>query len=279
MKKVIVLVAAISTFLWGQDSFVGERFEKGSINYADRTINAVGIGFIPENVINAGQARRAALRIAKQDALRQLIEIVNGVTVNSETTMRGAMLDDVIRSSVQGMIRGAYQVGEPRYLSDTSIEVEYQVKMSGISEIITPATGFAPAPVPGATALTPSPATAPAVSATSAISGLIIDARGLKLRPAMSPRLLDQNGDVVYGPGNYTREYAVTNGVTGYSKSLEAAQKDPRVQGNPLVIKALSAAGTNMADVVVGNSDVPRIQNANSSYGILKDCRVLILLD
>ena len=32
-------------------------------------------------------------------------------------------------------------------------------------------------------------------------------------------------------------------------------------------------------DVVVGNSDIMRIRSANSSYGILKDCRVLIVLD
>ena len=53
----------------------------------------------------------------------------------------------------------------------------------------------------------------------------------------MAPRILDQNGNAVYGPGTYDRSYAVTNGVAGYSKSLEAAQKDPRVLGNPLVVK------------------------------------------
>ena len=88
---IILLSATVSA-----QSFVGDTFEKGAINYSDRTISAVGIGFIPENVINAGQARRSALRIAKQDALRNLIEIVNGVVVNSETTISGAMFDDVI---------------------------------------------------------------------------------------------------------------------------------------------------------------------------------------
>ena len=108
------------------------QLDKGSINYSDQSISAIGIGFIPVNVINAGQARRMALRIAKQDALRQLIEIVNGVTLTSETTMSGAMVDDVINTKVRGFIRGARQVGGPKYLSDTSVEVEYSVPMSGI---------------------------------------------------------------------------------------------------------------------------------------------------
>ena len=272
MRTILSLLLGLGLLL-AQQEFVGETLDRGSINYADRTLRATGIGFIPENVINAGQARRAALRIAKQDALRQLIEIVNGVVVTSETTMSNAMFDDVIKSKVQGVIRGAYQVGEPKYLSDTSVEVTYEVKMSGISEIVIPAEGFA-APV----APTPAPTTEAAPTTTS-VTGLIIDARGLGVRPAMSPRLLDQNGGVVYGPANYTRQYAITNGVAGYSKSLKTAQNDPRVKGNPLIIKGVAANGTNKVDIVVGNADVMKIQSANSAYGILRDCRVMIVLD
>lgn len=66
MKKLISILFCLS-LLSAQSSFVGEQFDRGSINYSDRTIQATGIGFIPENVINAGQARRAALRIAKQE--------------------------------------------------------------------------------------------------------------------------------------------------------------------------------------------------------------------
>ena len=102
------------------------------------------VGFIPENVINAGQARRAAMRIAKQDALRQLIEIVNGVNVTSETTVSGAMFDDVIKTQVQGAIRGARRVGDPKYLSDTSVEVTYEVKMADISRVLLPMAEKAP---------------------------------------------------------------------------------------------------------------------------------------
>ena len=272
MKQLLSTVFILS-LLFGQSSFVGEQFERGSINYSDRTIQATGIGFIPEHVINAGQARRAALRIAKQDAMRQLIEIVNGVVVTSETTMSNAMFDDVIKSRVRGAIRGAVQVGEPRYLSDTSIEVTYEVPMSGISDVITPSTGFL---TPSPEAEAPSTSTAPT---TTAITGLIIDTRGLGIRPAMSPRIMDQNGGVVYGPGNYTREYAIQNGVVGYTKGLDKASEDERVKGNPLVIRGISVGGTNKVDVVISNADVMKIQTANSANGILRDCRVLFVLD
>ena len=108
---------------------------------------------------------------------------------------------------------------------------------------------------------------------------MIIDCTGLGIRPAMSPQILDQNGGIIYGPSNYTREYAIKNGVAGYARGLDAGKEDDRVKGNPLVVKGVAAAGTNNVDVVIGNSDIMRIRSANSSYGILKDCRVLIVLD
>ena len=277
MRQVLCATIIISSLLLGQDGFVGESFDRGSIDYNGRKVQATGIGFIPQNVINAGQARRSALRIAKQDALRQLIEIVNGVTLTSETTMSGAMFDDVIKTQVQGVIRGAFQVGDPKYLSDTSIEVVYEVPMSGISEVVIPPTGFLDPFAPTASASADAAATTEAPT-TGSVTGLIIDCTGLGIRPAMSPQILDQNGGVVYGPSNYTREYAIKNGVAGYAKGLDAGKGDDRVKGNPLVLKAVAVSGSNNVDVVIGNSDIMRIRSANSSYGILKDCRVLIVL-
>jgi len=270
MKKLISLSILLLSLSFAQG--VVTQLDKGSVNYSEQTISAIGIGFVPQNAINAGQARRLALRIAKQDALRQLIEIVNGVTLTSETTMSGAMVDDVISTKVRGFIRGARQNGDPKYLSDTSVEVEYSVPMSGISDLMLP-------PLTVAMAAPGEAVTAPSAPTAGGITGIIIDARGLKARPAMAPRILDQNGNAVYGPGTYSREYAVTNGVAGYSKSLEAAQKDARVMGNPLIIKGVATAGSNRTDITVSNADVSKIDSANRSYSVLKDCRVLILLD
>tara|TARA_B100001115_G_scaffold51651_1_gene38290 strand:+ start:134 stop:961 length:828 start_codon:yes stop_codon:yes gene_type:complete len=267
------IIAAIIALTFASSQGVVNQMDKGSINYSDRTISAIGIGFVPINAVNAGMARRLALRTAKQDALRQLIEIVNGVTLTSETTMSNAMVDDVISTKVQGFIRGARQVGDPKYLSDTSIEVEYSVPMSGISDIILPPANTAVA------SSAPSAGGAASAPTSGAVTGVIIDARGLNARPAMAPQILDQQGSAVYGPGKYSREYAVTNGVVGYSKTLEAAQKDPRVMGNPLILKGISTSGANRTDITISNADVSKLDGANRSYNVLQDCRVLILLD
>jgi len=288
MRPLFLAITFLVT-LSAQDNFIGDVFEKGSINYGDRTIQAIGIGFIPENVINAGQARRSAMRIAKQDALRQLIEIINGVNVTSETTVSGAMFDDMIKTQVQGAIRGARQIGQPKYLSDTSVEVVYEVKMADISRVLLPMAEKAPTltfddtnvSVSGTVASAPEQQQAGTDTGVKSggVTGIIIDGTGLGLRPAMSPRILNQGGSVVYGPGQYSRDYAAANGVAGYAKSLDQAKSDTRVQGNPLVIRAASASGSSSADVIISNADAGKLVVADGAAGLLKNCRVMIVLD
>ena len=285
MKNILLTVIILAS-LMAQDDFVGETFDRGSINYASRTIQATGIGFIPTNVINAGQARRSAMRIAKQDALRQLIEIVNGVNVTSETTVSGAMFDDVINTQVQGAIRGARKVGEPKYLSDTSVEVVYEVNMSNISRALLPMAEKAPVityeSVKSAGTISTGESTqdGSVVSPTSGgVTGIIIDGSGLGLRPAMSPRILNQSGTILYGPGQYDRDYAAANGVVGYAKTLEQAKTDARVQGNPLVLRGASASGTAKTDVIISNVDAGKLVSASRSAGLLQDCRIMFVLN
>jgi len=289
MRPLFLVITFLVT-LSAQNDFIGDVFENGSINYGDRTIQAIGIGFIPENVINAGQARRSAMRIAKQDALRQLIEIVNGVNVTSETTVSGAMFDDVIKTQVQGAIRGARRIGDPKYLSDTSVEVVYEVKMADISLVLLPMAEKAPTltfdnvnvTVSGTVAAAPEQqqaGTADTGVKSGGVTGIIIDGTGLGLRPAMSPRILNQGGSVVYGPGQYSRDYAAANGVVGYAKSLDQAKSDTRVQGNPLIIRGASTSGSTSADVIISNTDAGKLAVADGAAGLLKNCRVMIVLD
>ena len=272
---------------WGANDAV-QQVDNGAMNYSNGFVVATGIGAISPLAQNPGMARATAIRAAKVDAMRNLLEAVMAITVSSETTVRGAAIEnDVVKTSVEGMVRGARMRdidgdgrgsnSDIRYLSDTSIEIEMEVHMSGISEVILPSAGFAPAPAPTAGGA-PAPA-APAAPRPGTVTGLIIDARGLGLRPAMSPKVLDQNGGVIYGPGNFTREFAVKFGVAGYSKNLEQAQQDPRVVGNPMVVKGVGVQGANKADLVLAAGDISRVKGAESSGKFLSNCKVMILID
>ena len=289
MRFLLALILVFSSFLsaqwgWGSDDAVVE-VDNGAMNYSNGWITATGIGGISPQAQNPGMARGMAVRAAKIDAMRNLLETVLAVAVTSETSVRGAAVEnDVIKTKVKGMVKGArirdinedgrHDTNDFRYLSDTSIEIEMEIHMSGISSIVLPPAGYAEAQ---AGVAPPSAGTSAPTSGST--TGLIIDARGVGARPAMSPKILDQNGGVVYGPSSFTREYAIKYGVAGYSKDIEAAKSDPRVVGNPMVVRGIGVQGMNGTDIVVANVDAAGIRRAETSGKILSSCKVMIILD
>ena len=110
-------------------------------------------------------------------------------------------------------------------------------------------------------------------------TGLVVDARGIQARPAMSPRILDERGHEVFGTQNVDREYAVQQGMSGYARDLTAAQSNTRVTSSPLSIKGLRTEGAGRSDIVIANADADRLRGAAENIAFLKKCRVMIVLD
>ena len=70
-------------------------------------ITAEGFGFSDANRFSEPQARLMALRAAKIDAQRNLLEVINGVRVTAGTTVKDMMLEsDIIGTRVKGMLQG-----------------------------------------------------------------------------------------------------------------------------------------------------------------------------
>src|SRR6056297_627345 len=120
MKKGLILILII-TFLsipfYGQESHKIEKLENGEIDWTKLIIKAVGIG-APNPDLPQRAQRPAAKRAAKEDAKRNLLEIIQGVHVSSETTVENFMLkDDVIKSRVEGVLRG-FKEEKVKYMSD-----------------------------------------------------------------------------------------------------------------------------------------------------------------
>ncbi len=90
-------------------------------------LKAKGSAVPPPGVVSPVQARLMALRAAKIEALRNLLEQAQGVTIVGTTTVGDFMLkSDVIKSHVEGFIKGAW-VSEERLLADGSYEVEMEI--------------------------------------------------------------------------------------------------------------------------------------------------------
>lgn len=247
--------------------------DKGIINYEDGYVEAVGTGAPPERYMGKPNARPMALRAAQVDAYRNLLEIVQGVRIDSNTVVKDFMTEsDVVRASVEGLVKGA-KVMNKEYLSDGTVEVTVRMNLSGrMSQAVMPK-AFDKQPVSA-----PPPPAAPAPSG-DIFTGLVIDARGLAARPAMSPKVVDENGREVYGSMNVDRQYAIQQGMTGYARDLTAAQSNPRVTNNPVSVKGVKADGPGKCDIVISNADAEKIRASADNLSFLKKCRVMIVLD
>lgn len=92
---------------------------------------------VADDSLSSAQQRLMALRAAKEDAWRQLLEAAKGLQINSTTSVRDFMTqDDAIHSRVMGMIRGAQMVGQPLYLEDGSVEVDMRLDMNRIKYLV-----------------------------------------------------------------------------------------------------------------------------------------------
>ncbi|MCA2980387.1 MAG: hypothetical protein INH37_19115 [Myxococcaceae bacterium] len=206
------------------------------------------------------------------DAFRNLLSQVKGVQVDGARKMDDVMRDDSVRARVEGVVRG-YTVANKRYFSDNGVEIDIEVPVAMLTDILDPdATQLLAVPAKGA-GKPAEPAKAPeapaekkgaeAPATADLGTGLVIDARGLKLLPALMPRVLDEAGTPLYSIDSLSAEARKTTGVAAYVQSLEEAKKSMKAGDKPLVVKAAKASGT---DVMLPQEDAKRLASSNPPF-------------
>lgn len=296
-SQLIIIGLLVGVFAFGASAQVTQQIGSGTVNWDNQVIRATGIG-APNPNMPLQAARAGALTAAKSVALRNLLEIVKGINLTSETTVENAMVtSDVIVTRVQGVLRNFSIVGEPRYMSTGDVEITVEMPITGdlsdalltnnfggasygstTGQAVCPTCGQpwpAHRPVPPGVSLQ----TGSTAASGGVFTGLIVDAKGLGLRPAMAPKILDEAGNEIYGSRYVSREWAVKIGMVGYEKDTNRARTNDRVTNNPLIVRGLKAAGPNRADVVVSNADAAAIRNAAASMNFLDKCKVMFIVD
>jgi len=279
-SKATVLALALAGLSQAQTS--GDCVE--GVDWVKRSVCAKGVGAVnPKQPASA--ARPGAIRAAQMSALRNALELVKGVSINSSTTVSGSMTQsDEIRSKVEGFIK-TFKVGREHYMDDLTVEVFAEIPLDAVGEMVLPSSiqaqpsvtsWGAPHEVGSSSSGTP----APGLSRSANYSGLIIDARGLNVLPALAPRVLDADGKEVYGSANVSREWAVKYGMAGYAKTPEQAKalKD-RIGENPGLLKAVRAEGAAKTDVVLSAEDALALRASAETLKYLSQARVIFLVD
>ena len=231
-------------------------------------ITVTGSGVVPRGAIGA-QARLLARRAAQADAYRQLAEVVKGVQVDASTTVEMAMIQsDTVNLQVSAVIQGARIVSE-NFTTDGAYEVTMELPMFGKSG------GLAQAVMERPAVVEPFPQvnTKVTVEIKGGYTGLIIDCRGFRVNPVMSPVIKNAHGEKIYGHKNLDYDKVIEYGMASYAGSMSEAV---RAGSNPLIVKAVDVEDFD-ANPVVSMADADLILSENQLSRFLDNTSVVFL--
>jgi len=250
----------------------------GQVNWTKGTISVSGIGIAPPDS-PAAAAQAMAYRAARVVASRNLLELVEGIRVDSETIVENYLVkSDTIKEQVSGFVRSA-KVIKHQTFPDGSVEVFLAMPLWGKNSLTS-------------ALLTEQPIGQMAFAETNSdtgYTGLVIDTRGLGVQPATLPAVLAQDGKLVYGPQVVSRQAAERHGLVQYY--IAEAEKDlsllwgnaflvsqknkagalSRAGRRPLKIKGRKSTGTLHANIIISAADAKKIRDNQDKVRTYKE--------
>jgi len=232
-------------------------------------LKAVGYSII-EDSSEPGKAIYKARNAAIADAQVRLLEMLEGLNIDSEVKVIDFTSNTVIKKQIEGILRGAEIVNEgavaiPQYGVSGLYMVEMAVPLmqrAGVFGILLNEIG-----VPSSHKLASTmPATMPVSTTGTAVTtpapelkkytGLIIEASGLGLIPAIFPRIYSENGELIYSVDALSKEALCP---MFYTLTYAEALKLPIIGEEPMVIKAKAVKGS---DIYISNEDAKMLKMA-----------------
>jgi len=264
-----------------------------------------------------GQGSFAAKISAKVIAQRNLLEVVKGVRIDSEVTVADGMItSDIIKSRVEGVIRGGQIVsnvydGEKQYATAT---IRLQMGKDLLGALLSDPQKLAWnekierfwnsfSLIPSAQAAVYSPTERETVEKvlsdlrergdgkgaayletvlkemdTNRYTGILIDVSSIPdFKKAMIVRLVDEGGAEIYPGGAVDKETLMKrNTSVGYKFGYDDARQDKRVFDKPLEFKAASVYKNKKSNIVLAPEQLDALEALDPS--ILASAKIILVL-
>ena len=276
MKKIITLLTMVFMLAMSCVAFAATDISSGSVQ-------AEGFG-APNQPVGPGY------RAAKADAMRNILEEIKEVNIDSETTVEyGLTTSDVIRTKVNGALKGAREVKRWRDAEGYHVVMELGVfgGAGSLADAVIPSVPQVDLPEPSifqnttttttSTTTTTNIPSSPVVPVTAPVrgnyTGLIVDCTGLGLSTAMAPGIYSENQSVVYGLQHVSHEQVISRGYVGYSNGMSNVS---RAGSNPLIVKA-TGLRDHAIRPVISDADAMTVLSENKATGFLNNGNVVFM--
>ena len=227
-----------------------------------------------------------AVRKAVSRARKQMLDMVLSTRIDGRQTVSAYLSgDSELAVQVRGLIQNSLFQGPALFGPSGTVRVSERFR-GQLAELVLPMTIQFQSGIPPRLSTSSAPgmslsdnAPEEVGSGTRGYTGVVVDARGLKITPALAPIIYGQDGFAAYGPYLVSRTNAVNKGVAVYSVTDNADVLDERAGLRPLMVRALSAYGSWRTDMIISSSDARLIRAVAKSGTIADGCRVVILVD
>ena len=253
---------------------VSEPVPGGAIDWSGRAVRARGTGVVDPGNTNQAQARLMAERAAVVVAQRNLLEIIKGVRVDSDTKVKDFMTQyDVVYTHVGGIIKGARQLGNAKFDSVAgTVDVELEVELygdSGVEQAVETAMGAGEV---SSASLSPQ-----VEEFFRQYGGLVMDGGNTGLKPSLFPKIFDESGKLLLDTRDYLR-YAGRPGAQAvqFVSRLDEILARPEFARQPLVLKVKEVRGKLGTDIVIGRNDAEKLKWLKDGARFLLDAGRLL---
>lgn len=248
---------------------VVQAVPSGSINWTQHTLRVTGSGVPRTKLVNLSAVRLDAERAARAAVEVRLLEMVAALPLDGKRTGATALAESAAAATNMPRLLGGFHTVETRYFSDGGVDLVAEMSLDGaIVELLL--RGNTDPKVSAFERL----ADAPVGKDTGAYTGLVVHGRGLGLAPVVAPTLKDVAGTTLYDGSRVGLVGLRTHGAVAYTKSLDAAMRDPRVGDHPKVMRLtrIDTAG----HWVVDSEDSKNIKALDTA---LREGRVMVVID
>lgn len=268
-------------------------------------------------VSEEGQSRYKAMRAAQVIAQRDLVEVMQGLSLFGTTSLKDGMLQsDEIKTSVEGFLRGAMKCGQNYNETKGFAEVCMRINIrgrGGLYDILLPLIkddklipekqpAYAPesissGPAKVTAAVKPTENIVQVQTGTVAVKvdttkaevkapseltnphdGLIVDARDYQFRPALVNRVLTDKDEVVFEPSKILSSVLVERGCGGFTTDDGKAKALLESWGSKNPMIVKCTDVRKFTDAKISQDDAAAVYVNDQKSNILSQARVVFIL-
>jgi hypothetical protein len=259
-----------------------QSFDYGDIDWTGGYVLAEAEGSGPELARSSEKGFALARRQAVIETRRHLLKTVKEVRIQGRETVHDLLqgrsdLDAALRDLIHAKPRvTTQQLPEGRRVrAQMRLELESVARVCFREDVWYASQQGGASPAMGQNGTRNGTRPMPAVKS---YTGLIIDARGTSVSPALLFQVFDEQQQPVIGPGLVDPETAESKGVVQFFSELDAVGLEDRVGPDPMRMRVIGAAPGQGGDALISDRDAQRIRAARSSNDFVSSCSVAVVI-